>query len=544
MGSQRSSTHPANWGGQMNRMSRLAILMLGLGLSAGVASGMNPPHSPDDHFLCYRTSPGKFGPVTVNLTDQFETGSFSVSSMGQLCAPANKNSEGVVDSVTHLATYTISAGTVTPVGGAPSKTGIRVVNQLMDFNVDITKADRIMVPANKSLSGIPPAPDNNAINVDHYKCYKAKASPGQPRMTPTVHVQTQFDNKDYVLRRPTRLCTPVDKNGEGIKNPVGHMMCYKAVPKGPRHSPTHIFVNSQLGPTERNTVKEIEFCVPSLKNPAPPVCGDNFQQFGEGCDGTDSPACPGQCIGIFNGQDVCDCPGPHPFVLVPGDPNSGAGSLSIPRGTLGHDSDAVKLPLNGTMQVVVLPAPPSNPAGGVFALSVAPAAFPPVTFLGQTVCAYLVDLDGDGSAGSGLINCFGVPVPSPPSSDFTLYDDHCTACDANGGSSCDSGQQVGVCGCATNAGCSGGQICASGQCFTPCAGAGQGSCANPTQTCSNPGGGVCLCSVNADCPAGETCSSGACIKTCATVADCTAPAPTQACAIQPNSCTPVPGWTG
>src|SRR5712691_11751583 len=96
---------PSKLGGHMKQMNRLATgvgMMLCLGLSAGVASAVNPPHSPDDHFLCYRMSPGQFGPLTANLVDQFETGDFSVTSLGEVCAPANKNAEGVVDSVTHL----------------------------------------------------------------------------------------------------------------------------------------------------------------------------------------------------------------------------------------------------------------------------------------------------------------------------------------------------------------------------------------------------------------------------------------------------------
>src|SRR2546427_5667122 len=135
---------------QMNRLATGVGMMLCLALSAGVASAVNPPHAPDDHFLCYRMSPGNFGPLTVNLVDQFETGGFSVRSLGEVCAPANKNGEGVVDSVTHLVAYNIKPVSVTATPGAPPRSGIRVVNQLMDFHVDIIRADRLLVPSNKS----------------------------------------------------------------------------------------------------------------------------------------------------------------------------------------------------------------------------------------------------------------------------------------------------------------------------------------------------------------------------------------------------------
>ena len=639
----------------MARMSRLATLATGalcLGAFAGVASGLNPPHSPDDHFLCYKTrSSAPFSPVSsVTLADEFESGTFTIKRHSfpavSVCPPADKNSEGIVDSNTHLVGFQVAPATVTST--AAPRNNIRVVNQLDDVQVDVGRVRELLVPANKSVAPAPPppAPDLGTINVDHYKCYLARLSRGQPRLAQkTVTVGTQFETRKYNLVRIRKLCTPVDKNGGGIKNPLGHLLCYQArrAPGEAAHTSTNVSTNdNEFGVLQLEVRETTTLCVPSLTNPAPAVCGDDVAEFGEQCDNTDDAACPGQCITKFQGHctcddfatstdcpagqvcaptpgggncftgciggpgvqgscpnptqicsgnpgvclcsnaatdcsagqvcqsgacitlcnntsqcpvpstaqtcdgiDACECPGPHPFVLQPGDSNAGTGSLSIPRGTLAPDSDGVKLPLAGSFQVVVLGSPPSSPTGGVFALSVPPTAFPVVNFLGQNVCAYLVDLDGDGSAGSGLINCFGapLPLPNPPSSDYTLYADHCTACDATGGSSCDSGQQVGTCNCATNAGCSGGQVCSSGFCFTGCAGGpGPGTCTG-TQFCTgNPG--VCLCGTNADCPAGETCSSGACVKTCASVANCTAPAPTQACTVQPNSCTPAPGWTG
>src|SRR5262249_3404735 len=110
-------------------------------------------------------------------------------------------------------------------------------------------------------------------------------------------------------------------------------------------------------------------------NPGVCLCSNAATDCGPG------QICPsGACISLCNnnnqcptfasaqtceGTDACDCPGPHPFVLQPGDPNMGTGSLSIPRGTLAPDSDGVKLPLAGSFQVVILPTPFSSPSGGV-----------------------------------------------------------------------------------------------------------------------------------------------------------------------------------
>ena len=132
-----------------------------------------------------------------------------------------------------------------------------------------------MVPANKNLSGPTTPPDNNAINVDHYKCYKVKISAGQPKFVPaTVNVADQFNSpaKTFTLKKIKHLCTPVDKNGEGIKNSDVHLACYQVkVGSGqPKHvRRTGVNTNGQLGSIVLSTLKESELCVPSLKTVGP-----------------------------------------------------------------------------------------------------------------------------------------------------------------------------------------------------------------------------------------------------------------------------------
>ncbi len=74
--------------------------------------------------------------------------------------------------------------------------------------------------------------------------------------------------KLFDLKKPTRLCNPVEKNGEEKKNPDTHLMCYQAKPAKdePKHIPmTGIHVNNQFGPEQLDTIKEEELCVPSEK---------------------------------------------------------------------------------------------------------------------------------------------------------------------------------------------------------------------------------------------------------------------------------------
>ena len=84
----------------------------------------------------------------------------------------------------------------------------------------------------------------------------------------TVGDQFTDPPKVFDLTKPTHLCTPVDKEGEGVKNPDVHLMCYQVEP--PKWQRKHqqvlgIFVNNQLGPGQVDTLREEELCMPSNK---------------------------------------------------------------------------------------------------------------------------------------------------------------------------------------------------------------------------------------------------------------------------------------
>jgi len=70
--------------------------------------------------------------------------------------------------------------------------------------VDAYKRDLLLVPTNKSLVGPVSPPNNNLINVDHYKCYKAKTTPGTNRFpATTVNLSDQFQSpaKQVILKK-------------------------------------------------------------------------------------------------------------------------------------------------------------------------------------------------------------------------------------------------------------------------------------------------------------------------------------------------------
>ena len=183
-----------------------------------------------------------------------------------LSNPADKNGEGINNPDTHLEGYQITEGP------KHVRRDAKVNNQLGEFLVTTIKADRLLVPTAKSLTGPVDPPNPDSHNVDHFKCYKVKVTKGAPKFPKGIQatVGDQFTDppKVFDLKKPAHLCTPVNKEGEGIKNPDAHLTCYQVKPA--KEQPKHqqrlgIFVNNQFGPGQVDTSREEELCVPSTK---------------------------------------------------------------------------------------------------------------------------------------------------------------------------------------------------------------------------------------------------------------------------------------
>lgn len=218
-----------------------------------------------DHYLGYKIretgGTAEFVPLQVDLTDQFGTGTFNVIKPLKLYNPVDKNGEGIIDDETHLVGYRIKHA----IGGQDEKQlNVQVQNQFGNIFVNVTKIKLLLVPSLKSTAG--PITDPIETQVDHFKCYKVKIDKNAPIQFEQLEVSLvdQFQDKDFIVRKPTLLCNPVDKNGEGINDPDNHLMCYKIVEKNER-----IWTNNQLGPEVLNLKKVNELCVPSTKNIIP-----------------------------------------------------------------------------------------------------------------------------------------------------------------------------------------------------------------------------------------------------------------------------------
>jgi hypothetical protein len=202
----------------------------------------------------------------VTLEDQFVTTTARVLRPHRFCNPANKNNEGISDPTAHLNCYKIREPRFTPVD-------VVVENQFGQQNLTVTRPNTLCVPAEKDM--VP-----SDLNINHFKCYKARTTRGTPAFTPReVEVSDQFDmNKLTNVIKPLLLCNPVDKNGEGMPFPENHLVCFrvKDVPGQPRFQPQPIEVSDQfviedLGVAQRNECRTVRMlCVPSSKRLASP----------------------------------------------------------------------------------------------------------------------------------------------------------------------------------------------------------------------------------------------------------------------------------
>ena len=232
----------------------------------GACVGTPAPQTCADDFMCYKAKANAFTAIpNVQLADQFENVSVTVVKPKTLCPPANTGG-GITDANTHLKAYSIKQAT-----RHTRRQNLQIDNQFGTIHVDTIKPDLLLVPSNKSLVTPPSAPNENAIDVNHYKCYKVKVTAGTPKFPKGTQasVSDQFTSpaKTYDLKKVRHLCTPVSKNGGVVHEPDVHLLCYQAkAAKGqPRHNRTTAFVNNQFGPETMTTIKESELCVPSLK---------------------------------------------------------------------------------------------------------------------------------------------------------------------------------------------------------------------------------------------------------------------------------------
>jgi len=249
----------------------VSILILGTLVSGAVVFAQEPTK---DHYLGYEAKESKDSPDfiqrLVDLVDQFGSGTFNIEKTKMLFNPVEKtvvSADGtsvtilIKDEDTHLKAYQIK----------DSQNNILVENQFGELIVNTTKAELLLVPTAKSLDD-PDVSELDSTDVDHYKCYRVEIDKNAPLQFVPLQV-TLFDpnfnaEKLFDVIKPKMLCNPVDKDGEGIKNPENHLMCYAVEPAEGfvKNKKVSVFTNNQFGSEQLDVTKEKELCVPSEKS--------------------------------------------------------------------------------------------------------------------------------------------------------------------------------------------------------------------------------------------------------------------------------------
>jgi hypothetical protein len=173
-------------------------------------------------FMCYGAKPSagaaKFPKrLQTTLTDRFEANrTFDAKKAPALCNPATVGPESNADTATLLEAIGIKLAKARPKQPKHTpRTDLHVTNQFHphgELVLDTKKASRVLVPTAAGLV----APDPATHTVDHFDCYDAKVSKGDPKFPRglTATVVDQFAQpKTYVLEKPTRLCVPANRDG-------------------------------------------------------------------------------------------------------------------------------------------------------------------------------------------------------------------------------------------------------------------------------------------------------------------------------------------
>jgi len=99
------------------------------------------------------------------------------------------------------------------------------------------------------------------VNPAHYQCYRVNLL--KPFKQVAVELVDQFGVAKVKVIQPVYLCTPTDKNKEGLKDKDTHLLCYQDA--GVKTPNKKVRVINQFG--EQDLAVGIPFllCVPSLK---------------------------------------------------------------------------------------------------------------------------------------------------------------------------------------------------------------------------------------------------------------------------------------
>jgi hypothetical protein len=106
---------------------------------------------------------------------------------------------------------------------------------------------------------------NGDLCGDDFLCYKVKPASAFPLTV--VSLVDQFENDPAAaVRKVKHVCTPADKNAEGVLDPVTHQVSYQIKSSFRHVRRVNVLVQNQIGSLRVDTLKADLLLVPSNKN--------------------------------------------------------------------------------------------------------------------------------------------------------------------------------------------------------------------------------------------------------------------------------------
>jgi hypothetical protein len=318
------------------------LVVVGLVLTSGLSAANAAPGCPDGSAApclheaqCYATRGGTAPGRTLSLVDRFGAADAVVRAADALCAPADRDGldPGASDAPEHFVRYRLQGRKL------PQAVELTVESALGTVSLRVRKANRLLVPAAKSLEG-PPAP--LAAPGGRFRCYRAHL-PRQAPVARRVTVTDQFGQVTVDVRRPERLCVPVGDD-DAPSDDAASLLCYAV--RGPSVRVGQAHTRDALGAQVLTPRRLRELCVPArlvsgtttsttsvastTTTTLGQVCGDGIVQGDEECDPPGDPTCPGSTAGAFVacradcscafstcGHDACEQGDPMPPSCAP-----------------------------------------------------------------------------------------------------------------------------------------------------------------------------------------------------------------------------------
>jgi hypothetical protein len=231
-------------------------MIVGGGGTLAAAPRSAPAPEGLDHFKCYTTTKPAFKRRSVEIKDQFVSGKTIVSSVQTLCNPVSKDKGKILHRSAHLVCYETRDS-----GIDFKEQKVSVSNQFGKQELTVLRPASLCVPSLKREGTRAPAPTPNPANVvDHFRCYTVKSVEAEKE----VQLRDQFTAVRSRTSRLVRLCNPVSKNGERVRRPKAHLVCY-AITDAERFSAVGVGVRNQFGLLRLRVLRPQTLCLPSLK---------------------------------------------------------------------------------------------------------------------------------------------------------------------------------------------------------------------------------------------------------------------------------------